>query len=140
MTNPATTTAAAPAASAAKKKKKATRSVSSGRAYVHATYNNTIVSVTDQNGNVLGWSSAGKIGFTGPKKSTPYAATMVVKDLAERVMGTGLREINVFVKGIGSGRDAAVRALNANGFNVLSIKDMTPTPHNGCRAPRPRRI
>ena len=122
------------------KRKKTVRQVSHGRAYVQATYNNTIVTLTDMNGNVLGWSSAGKVGFTGPKKATPYAASMIVKDVVEKVRDTGLRDVNVFVKGIGSGREASVRALNANGINVLTIKDVTPIPHNGCRAPKTRRV
>lgn len=122
------------------KRKKAVKQVSQGRCYVQATYNNTIVTLTDANGNVLGWSSAGKVGFTGPKKATPYAASMIVKDVCDRVKETGLRDVNVFVKGVGSGREAAVRALNANGINVLVIKDVTPLPHNGCRAPKPRRV
>lgn len=122
------------------KRKKNVRQVSTGRAYVQATYNNTIVTLTDPNGNVLGWSSAGKVGFRGPKKSTPYAASVIVKDVAERVKETGLKELYVYVKGIGSGREAAIRALNANGLNVLSIKDVTPIPHNGCRPPKPRRV
>ena len=123
-----------------KKTKKSVRQVSLGRCYVQATYNNTIVTLTDANGNVLGWSSAGKVGFTGPKKATPYASSMVVKDVCEKVKETGMRDVNVFVKGVGSGREGAVRALNANGINVLSIKDVTPIPHNGCRAPKPRRV
>ena len=122
------------------KRKKAVKQVSHGRAYIQATYNNTIVTITDAVGNVLGWSSAGKVGFSGPKKATPYAASVIVKDLADRLQEVGLREVNAFVKGIGSGREAAVRALNANGINVLSIKDVTPIPHNGCRAPKPRRV
>jgi small subunit ribosomal protein S11 len=121
-------------------KKKAVRKVSQGCAYIQATYNNTIVTFTDLNGNTLGWSSSGNCGFKGPKKSTPYAASIVVKKASENVQETGLKEINVFVKGVGSGRDSAIRALNANGFHVLSIKDTTPLPHNGCRAPKPRRI
>ncbi len=121
-------------------KKKAVRVVSMGRAYVHASYNNTIVTLTDQNGNVLGWSSAGKVGFKGPKKATPYAAGMIVKDVCEKVKDYGLREVQAFVRGIGSGREAAVRALHTNGINVVSIKDVTPIPHNGCRAPKPRRV
>ncbi len=134
--------AAAPAkaAPARTKKRKAVKLVSSGRAYVHASYNNTIVTLTDLNGNVLGWSSAGKVGFKGPKKSTPYAASVIVKDVSDKVRDTGLKEVSVFVCGIGSGREAAVRALHANGINVLSIKDVTPIPHNGCRAPKPRRV
>jgi small subunit ribosomal protein S11 len=121
-------------------KKKAVRKVSQGCAYIQATYNNTIVTFTDLNGNTLGGSSSGNCGFKGPKKSTPYAASIVVKKASENVAETGLKEINVFVKGVGSGRDSAIRALNANGFHVLSIKDTTPLPHNGCRAPKPRRI
>lgn len=123
-----------------KKTKKSVRQVSHGRCYVQATYNNTIVTLTDAGGNVLAWSSAGKVGFSGPKKSTPYAASMIVKDVCEKVKDTGLKDVNVFVKGIGSGRESAVRALNANGINVLTIKDVTPIPHNGCRPPKPRRV
>jgi small subunit ribosomal protein S11 len=129
-----------PAAKARSKKKKAVRNVSIGRAYVQATYNNTIVTLTDPNGNVLGWSSAGVVGFKGPKKSTPYAASVIVKDVCDKVKETGLREVSVFVCGVGSGREGAVRALHANGLNVTSIKDITPIPHNGCRAPKPRRV
>lgn len=121
-------------------KKKAARNVASGRAYIRASYNNTIVTLTDQNGQVLGWSSAGVVGFKGPKKSTPYAAGIIVKDVCEKVRDCGLKEVNVFVQGIGSGREAAVRALHANGLHVGAIKDITPIPHNGCRAPKPRRV
>ncbi len=122
------------------RKKKVVRHVPIGRAYIQATYNNTIVTLTDQNGNVLSWSSSGMCGFKGPKKSTPYASGIVVKDAADKVIDYGLKELIVFVKGVGQGREAAVRALNANGFNILSIKDMTPIPHNGCRSPKPRRV
>ena len=122
------------------KRKKAVKQFSHGRCYVQATYNNTIVTMTDPNGNVLGWSSAGKVGFAGPKKATPYASSVIVKDVCDRIKETGLKEVQVFVKGIGSGREAAVRALNANGINVLGIKDITPIPHNGCRACKPRRV
>ena len=122
------------------RKKKAVRQVSQGCAYIQATFNNTIVTFTDLNGNTLAWSSAGHCGFKGPKKSTPYAAGIVIKDAVERSKETGLKELNVFVSGVGSGRDSAVRALNANGMTVLSIKDTTPLPHNGCRSPKPRRI
>ncbi len=108
------------------------RQVATGRAYVKSTYNNTIVTFTDQNGNVLSWSSAGQCGFKGPKKATPYAASIIVKDAAEKVKKYGLKEVSAFVRGIGGGREAAVRALNANGFNVINIKDITPIPHNGC--------
>jgi small subunit ribosomal protein S11 len=122
------------------KKKKAMPQVSQGAVYIQATFNNTIVTLTDLNGNTLAWSSAGNCGFKGPKKSTPYAASVVVKTAVDRVKESGLREVNVFVKGVGTGRDSAIRALNANGFQVLSIKDITPLPHNGCRAPKPRRV
>ncbi|MBU1145966.1 30S ribosomal protein S11 [Patescibacteria group bacterium] len=131
-------TGTAPKAKA--KKKKVVRHVPSGQAYIQATYNNTIVTLADPNGNVLSWASAGLCGFKGAKKSTPYAAGIVVKNAADKVVDYGLQEVNVFVRGVGSGREAAVRALNANGLNVLSIKDVTPIPHNGCRAPKPRRV
>lgn len=123
-----------------RKGKKKVRQVSRGRAYIQATYNNTIVTVTDENGDVLAWSTAGSNGFRGPKKATPYAASVVIRSLMEKLDGVGLKDVEVFVKGVGQGRESAVRALNANGLNVLSIKDMTPIPHNGCRAPRPRRV
>lgn len=122
------------------KKKKTSKQVSVGRVYIQATYNNTMVTVTDPNGNTLGWSSAGHMGFRGPKKATPYAASMIVKDAVDKCRDYGLRDVSVFVTGVGSGRDAAVRALNANGINVLSIKDLTPIPHNGCRPRKARRI
>ena len=124
----------------AKKRKRTIRQVSHGRAYIQATYNNTIVTLTDLNGNVLTWASSGQSGFKGPKKSTPYAAGIVVKSAAEKSRPYGLQDVNVFVKGIGSGRDAAIRALNANGLNVLSINDITPIPHNGCRKRKTRRV
>ncbi len=122
------------------RKKKTLRHVSQGRAYIQATYNNTIVTFTDLNGNTLAWASAGNCGFKGPKKSTPYAASVIVKSAAEKVKESGLREVFVFVKGVGSGRDSAIRSLNANGLNVTGIKDMTPVPHNGCRPPGQRRM
>ncbi|PIZ95294.1 MAG: 30S ribosomal protein S11 [Candidatus Magasanikbacteria bacterium CG_4_10_14_0_2_um_filter_37_12] len=123
-----------------KKKKKVQKLVSSGRAYVQATFNNTIVSLTDPNGDVLAWASAGMVGFKGPKKATPYAAGQVVKKVTELAKACGLKEVHVFVKGIGGGREGAIRGLNANGLQVLSIKDVTPVPHNGCRAPKRRRV
>jgi len=122
------------------KKKKNLKSVSHGRAYIQATFNNTIVTLTDQNGDVLGWASAGNVGFKGPKKATPYAAGQVVKKVCESVAPYGLKEVNVFVKGIGGGRESAIRALNNNGIQVLTVKDMTPIPHNGCRPPKRRRV
>ena len=123
------------------KKKKSRSSVAPrGQAHVLATYNNTLVTLTDQNGNAITWSSAGKMGFKGPKKATAYAASIIVRDCAEKAVELGLKEVDVYVKGVGSGRESAIRALNANGIQVLSIRDVTPIPHNGCRAPRPRRI
>ncbi len=121
-------------------KKKKYRQVTTGRAYIKATYNNTIVTFTDEEGNVLASSSAGQNGFRGPKKATPYAATVIVKDAVEKVSNYGLKEVHVFVKGVGLGRDSAIRAINANGLTILSIKDVTPIPHNGCRPRKPRRV
>lgn len=121
-------------------KKAISRKVPQGRAYIQSTYNNTIVTMTDMNGNTLAWASAGHCGFTGPKKATPYAASTIIKTVADKLVDYGLKEVSVFVTGIGQGRDAAIRALNANGFSVLSIKDETPVPHNGCRLSGRRRI
>lgn len=111
-----------------------------GQAYIQSTYNNTIVTLADDNGRVLAWSSAGSIGFKGTKKSTPYAASLIVKNVVEKVKKLGLKEVNVFVKGIGSGRDSAIRSLAQQGLIINAIKDVTPVPHNGCRQPKPRRI
>jgi len=122
------------------KKKKIIRQIAHGRAYIQATYNNTILTLTDLNGNVLAWSSAGQNNFKGPKKSTPFAASIIVKNAIEKVQVYGLKNVNVFVKGVGTGREAAIRALNTYGLNVLSIKDVTPIPHNGCRQRKPRRV
>lgn len=121
-------------------KKKVVKSVPNGHVYIQATFNNTIVSITDKTGNVLGWASAGMVGFKGPKKATPYAAGQVVKKAVESIAPYGVKEVNVFVKGIGGGREASIRALNGNGLQVLSIKDVTPLPHNGCRPPKRRRV
>ena len=123
-----------------KPKKNLKRQVGSGRAYVKATYNNTMITFTDANGGALAQCSAGQVGFRGPKKSTPYAAGVIVAKAAEKVRPYGLKEVNVFVKGVGGGREAAIRALNTNGINVLSIKDITPIPHNGPRPKKPRRV
>lgn len=123
-----------------RKKKKAKRQVPHGAAYVQATYNNTIVTITDLNGNILAWGSAGNCGFRGPKKATPFAASQIVKKVAEKAKEYGVKDLSVYVKGVGSGRDSSVRALNGNGFNILSIKDITPLPHNGCRPRKPRRV
>lgn len=122
------------------KKKKGLRNVPVGRIYIQATYNNTIITATDSVGNVLAWSSAGSAGFRGPKKATPYAASIIIKNVAEKTQPYGLRDVEVFVKGVGAGRDSAIRALHANNLNVLSIKDITPIPHNGCRPPKVRRV
>ncbi|MEI7452039.1 MAG: 30S ribosomal protein S11 [Candidatus Falkowbacteria bacterium] len=124
-----------------KKKKKVARSVKSGKAYINATYNNTIISLTDNNGDVISWASAGMAGFKGAKKATPYAAQIITKIAAQKAKEDfGLEEVKVFVSGVGTGREAAVRALNANGLNVTAIKDVTPIPHNGCRPKKPRRV
>ncbi len=122
------------------KKKAVQATTPRGRAHVQATYNNTIISLTDANGNVISWSSAGKMGFRGPKKATAYAAGVIVKDAVSRAAERGLKEVDVYVKGIGAGREAAIRAMNANGLQVMSIRDITPIPHNGCRPKGPRRI
>jgi len=127
-------------ASVKKKKKKTNKRVSTGKAFIKATYNNTIVTLTDLNGNVLSWASAGVAGFRGAKKSTPYAASIITRIAVEKAVEYGLKEVSVFVKGIGTGRESAVRALNANGLNITLIKDTTPVPHNGCRARKPRRV
>lgn len=124
----------------AKKAKKSKRQVLKGRASIQCTYNNTIISIADLNGAVLGWSSSGHLNFKGAKKSTPYAATQVVADVTEKVKKYGIQELEVFVKGVGSGREASIRALSNNGFSLTVIKDITPIPHNGCRPRRPRRI
>lgn len=121
-------------------KKKIVKQVSHGRAYIQASFNNTIVTLTDPNGDVLSWASSGMVGFKGPKKATPYAASQVVKKACETAATYGLKEVNVYVKGIGAGREGAIRALNTNGIQVLSIKDTTPLPHNGCRPPKRRRV
>lgn len=125
---------------AVKKVKKAKRQILKGRAVVKCTYNNTIVSIADINGAILGWASSGMMGFKGAKKATPYAATQVVGSVSEKVRKYGLKELEVFVKGVGSGREASIRALANNGFELLLIKDETPIPHNGCRSKKPRRV
>lgn len=123
-----------------KGKKKTKRQVETGRVYIKATYNNTLITFTDNNGASLAQFSAGQAGFKGPKKSTPYAAGIVVQKAADLVKEYGLKEVSVFVKGVGGGREAAIRALNINNLSVLSIKDVTPIPHNGCRPKKPRRV
>jgi small subunit ribosomal protein S11 len=121
-------------------KKKEKKVVVNGKAYVNATFNNTIVSITDKDGNVLSWSSAGSKGFKGSRKSTPYAAQVAADDAAIKAAEFGLKNIDVEVKGPGSGRETALRALQARGFKILSIKDTSPIAHNGCRPPKKRRV
>lgn len=126
---------------AAKKfRKKMRRRVLRGQVHVKCSYNNTLVTITDLSGGVLGWATAGSLGFKGAKKATPYAATMVATRAVENVARVGLKEVDVFVRGVGSGREAAIRALGTQGLKVNSIKDVTPVPHNGCRARKPRRV
>jgi len=122
------------------KKKKVLKVIKRGKAYIQATYNNTIISFTDPNGNVISWCSAGVVGFKGPKKATPYAAGVIVKQAAESARERGLEEVSVFIKGVGMGREGAIRAIAANGINITSIKDTTPIPHNGCRPKKIRRV
>lgn len=125
---------------AKKKSKKIKKQILKGRASIKCTYNNTIVNVSDSNGGVLAWASSGLMGFKGAKKATPYAATQVVASVSEKVKKYGVKELEVFVKGVGSGREASIRALANNGFELISIKDETPIPHNGCRPKKPRRV
>jgi small subunit ribosomal protein S11 len=121
-------------------KAKGSKNVHSGVAHVLSTFNNTIVTITDMKGNVIGWSSAGKVGFKGSRKSTAYAAQMVAQDASRQAMGHGLKEVEVLVKGPGAGRESAVRALQAIGLDLTVIRDVTPVPHNGCRPPKQRRV
>ena len=139
-TAPATTEAVKPAVASAPKKRKSKIKVARGRIYVQSTYNNTIVTITDINGNVIGWGSAGRTGFKGSKKSTPYAAQKTMEDTLARIKDVGLSEVDVFVKGIGTGRESAVRALQGAGLSILSIKDQTPIPHGGVRPKKARRV
>ena len=116
------------------------KNVEHGQAHIQASFNNTIVTLTDAQGNALSWASAGGLGFRGSKKSTPYAAQMAAETATKAALIHGLKTVDVFVKGPGSGREAAIRALGANGLQVLSITDVTPVPHNGCRPPKRRRV
>ena len=120
--------------------RKERKNVPYARAYIHATFNNTIITVTDQQGNALTWASGGSSGFKGSRKSTPYAAQLAAQEVARRAQDHGVREIDVFVKGPGPGREAAIRALQATGVKLRSITDITPIPHNGCRPPKKRRV
>lgn len=128
------------AAQKALRGKKIKYRLSRGKAYIQSTYNNTIVTVCDLKGNVIAWSSAGALGFKGPKRATPYAATEIVKFVLEKIQNTGLRELSLYVKGIGGGKEAAIRAFATGGMTILSIKDVTPIPHNGPRPPKVRRV
>jgi small subunit ribosomal protein S11 len=116
------------------------KSVPNGKAFVQATFNNTIVTLTDPEGNVIAWGSSGTAGFKGSRKGTPYAAQLAARDAARKGMEHGLRQIEVFVKGPGSGREAAIRALQGAGLYITGIRDVTPVPHNGCRPPKRRRV
>lgn len=124
----------------AKKKKKIKRQIQKGQAHIQCSYNNTLISVSDLNGEMLAWSSSGLLGFKGAKKSTPFASTQVAGDVAEKIKKYGVTELEVYVKGVGSGREAAIRSLANRGFNLVLIKDITPIPHNGCRPRKPRRV
>jgi small subunit ribosomal protein S11 len=121
-------------------KAKGSKNVSAGIVHVYATFNNTIVTITDRNGGVIGWSTSGKMGFRGSRKGTAYAAQVVAQDACRQAMGHGLREAEVRLRGPGSGRESAVRAVQALGVEVTTIKDVTPVPHNGCRPPKARRV
>lgn len=121
-------------------RKRERKSVPAGRAFIQSTFNNTIITLSDPNGNVLSWASSGTSGFKGSRKSTPYAAGVAADSAARRAMAHGLRRIDVLVKGPGSGREAAIRSLQSAGLRVTSIRDVTPIPHNGCRAPKRRRV
>ncbi len=122
------------------RKKKAKKNVAMGVVHVNATFNNTIISITDVSGNVISWSSSGSKGFKGSRKSTPFAAQIATEDAVRKAMDHGLRTVSILVKGPGSGREAALRAVAGTGLRVLSIQDVTPIPHNGCRPPKKRRV
>jgi small subunit ribosomal protein S11 len=121
-------------------KKKGKKNISNGVVHIQSTFNNTIVTITDSGGNVVSWSSAGVQGFKGSRKSTPFSAQLAAEDAARKAMEHGMRTVEVYVKGPGPGRESALRALQAAGFNVVMIKDVTPIPHNGCRPPKRRRV
>jgi len=121
-------------------KKKERKNIASGVVHIQSTFNNTIVTITDPVGNIVSWSSAGVQGFKGSRKSTPFAAQLAAEDAAKKAMEHGMRNVEVFVKGPGAGRESALRSLQAAGFNVTVIKDVTPIPHNGCRPPKRRRV
>ena len=120
--------------------KKEKRNVTYGTAHIQATFNNTIISITDPNGDVITWSSAGNLGFKGSRKGTPYAAQIAASAVAKKAIDSGMKQIDIFVKGPGAGRESAIRALQAAGLEINLIKDVTPVPHNGCRPPKKRRV
>jgi small subunit ribosomal protein S11 len=122
------------------RKKRVKKNVATGVAHIHSTFNNTIITITDPSGNTLAWSSAGSMGFKGSRKNTPFAAQLAAEDAAKKAMEHGVRTIGVFVKGPGAGREAALRSLQASGFKITLIRDVTPIPHNGCRPPKRRRV
>ena len=119
---------------------KKSKRIRKGRIYINSSYNNTSITLTDENGNVLTWATAGSLGFKGTKKATPFAASKVASKVCETAKNIGIEEVGVYVKGIGSGRDSAIRSLTTHGLELTSIKDVTPIPHNGCRPPKPRRV
>lgn len=121
-------------------KKKEKKNIPSGVVHIQSTFNNTIVTITDPGGNVVSWSSSGVMGFKGSRKSTPFAAQLTAEDAAKKAINHGMKNVEVYVKGPGAGRESALRALQATGFNVTMIKDVTPIPHNGCRPPKRRRV
>jgi len=123
-----------------KKRKKIARKTTSGKIFVHSTFNNTIVTVTDTAGEILCWSSPGTVGFKGSRKSTPFAASVAAKDAVKKARTHGLRDVSIFVRGPGSGKESAVRSIRSEGMNVSTITDLTPTPHNGCRQKKRRRV
>lgn len=120
--------------------KKEKKNINYGAAHIQATFNNTVVTITDQGGNVVTWSSAGSLGFKGSRKGTPYAAQLAAEAAAKKAIDSGMKQVDVFVKGPGSGRESAIRALQAAGMDINLIKDVTPVPHNGCRPPKRRRV
>ena len=121
-------------------KRKVRKNIQTGAAHIHATFNNTLITITDAHGNALAWSSAGSRGFKGSKKSTPYAASVAAEDCARKAQEHGVKQISVNLKGPGTGRESALRALQSAGFKITSIRDVTPIPHNGCRPPKRRRV
>jgi len=123
-----------------KAKRRERKSIPVGKAYIQSTFNNTMVTLTDPQGNVISWGSSGTAGFKGSRKGTPYAAQMAARDAARKAMAHGLRQIEVYVKGPGSGREAAIRSLQSSGLYITGIRDTTPIPHNGCRPPKRRRV